>query len=403
MKILFITAEGFDTPNPNNQMAEVMINDFLDAGHSVHLVQSHRKGICDDLPDSLKSRKGLTVDTILRSVVDKSNFIKRYINDIKYHFESLKYYKKVKDADVIYLQSNPTIYLPMILIKLFMRCIPIVYSIYDVFPGHAYDIGVIRSKFLYNVFKLMQKPCYKWASAIAVLSDDMKDMVVKEGAKADDVYVVPAWFDIKTAREVPVEENRFIQKYNIDKSKFIIQYAGSIGYVFNYKTIIEVAKLLRNETDIVFQMIGDGPAKENFIAEAKENNLTNIEFYPLQPIPLVSDVYSTGDVCIVPLKRGVIGNGTPSKAPILMACKRIILNSVESWSKYSQMFEDYNMGYALDICDYEGLAEAIRTIKQNPDDTKVKIENAYKYGQEHFSSSRSTRILMDVLEKYRKH
>lgn len=403
MKILFITAEGFDTPNPNNQMAEVMINDFLDAGHSVHLVQSHRKGICDDLPDSLKSRKGLTVDTILRSVVDKSNFIKRYINDIKYHFESLKYYKKVKDADVIYLQSNPTIYLPMILIKLFMRRVPIVYSIYDVFPGHAYDIGVIRSKFLYNVFKLMQKPCYKWASAIAVLSDDMKDMVVKEGAKAEDVYVVPAWFDIRTAREVPVEENRFIQKYNIDKSKFIIQYAGSIGYVFNYKTIIEVAKLLRDETDIVFQMIGDGPAKEDFIAEAKENNLTNVEFYPLQPIPLVSDVYSTGDVCIVPLKRGVIGNGTPSKAPILMACKRIILNSVESWSKYSQMFEDYNMGYALDICDYEGLAEAIRTIKQNPDDTRVKIENAYKYGQEHFSSSRSTRILMDVLEKYRKH
>lgn len=30
MKILLITAEGFDTPNPNNQMAEVMINDFLD-------------------------------------------------------------------------------------------------------------------------------------------------------------------------------------------------------------------------------------------------------------------------------------------------------------------------------------------------------------------------------------
>ena len=34
MKILFITAEGFDTPNPNNQMAEVMINDFLNNGFS---------------------------------------------------------------------------------------------------------------------------------------------------------------------------------------------------------------------------------------------------------------------------------------------------------------------------------------------------------------------------------
>ena len=401
MKILFITAEGFDTPNPNNQMAEVMINDFLDAGHQVHLVQSHRKGINPDIPPSLEGRAGLTVDTITRTVVDKSNFIKRYFNDVKYHFESVKYYKKVKDADIIYLQSNPTIYFPMILIKIFLKKVPIIYSIYDVFPGHAYDIGVIKNKVLFNLFKLLQKPCYKWASAIAVLSDDMKDMIVKEGARAKDVYVVPAWFDVRTAREVPVEENQFIKKYNIDKSKFIVQYAGSIGYVFCYKTIIEVAKKLKEEKDIVLQMIGDGPAKERFMAEAKDNGLSNIEFYPLQPVSIVPDVYSTCDVCIIPLKKGVIGNGTPSKAPILMACKRVILNCVESWSKYSKMFDEYNMGYAVDVYDYDGMVAAIRQIKANPEDTKLKVENAYKYGQEHFSSTRSTRILMDVMEKYR--
>lgn len=400
MKILFITAEGFDTPNPNNQMAEVMINDFLSAGHQVHLVQSHRKGICPDLPASLEGKEGLTTDTITRKVIDKSNFLSRYIDDVKYHFRSLKYYKKVKDADVIYLQSNPTIYFPMLFIKLFLRRIPIIYSIYDVFPGHAYDIGVIRNKMLYNVFKWIQRPCYKWATAIAVLSEDMKDMVVKEGARVDDVYVVPAWFDVRTACEVPVEKNQFIKKYNIDKSKFIVQYAGSIGYVFNYKTIIELAKRLKGDKDIVLQMIGDGPAKEQFIAEAKENGLENIEFYPLQPIPIVPDVYSTGDVCIIPLKKGVIGNGTPSKAPILMACKRVILNCVESWSKYSKMFEGYNMGYAVDVYDYDGMAAAIHKIKDNPEDTRLKVENAYKYGQEHFSSTRSTAILMDVMAKY---
>ena len=402
MKILFITAEGFDTPNPNNQMAEVMINDFLDAGHKVHLVQSHRKGVYPDLPSSLEGRKELKVDTIVRKVVDKSNFIKRYLNDVKFHFESVKYYKKVKDADVIYLQSNPTIYFPMILIKLFMKKVPIVYSIYDVFPGHAFDIGVIHNKILYNIFKWMQKPCYKWASAIVVLSEDMKDMIVKEGARLDDVYVVPAWFDVRTAREIPVEENQFIRKYNIDKSKFIVQYAGSIGYVFNYKTIIEVAKRLKDEKDIIFQIVGDGPAKEMFMTEAKEKKLTNIEFYPLQPIPIVPDVYSAGDVCIIPLKKGVIGNGTPSKAPILMACKRVILNCVESWSKYSKMFGEYNMGYAVDVYDYNGMVDAIHKIKMDPEDTKLKVENAYKYGQEHFSSARSTRILIDVMEKYRK-
>lgn len=403
MKILFITAEGFDTPNPNNQMAEVMINDFLDAKHQVHLVQSHRKGVFPDVPSSLEGREGLIVDTIMRDVVDKSNFISRYFNDVRYHFSSVKYYKKVNDADVVYLQSNPTIYFPMILIKLFLKKIPIIYSIYDVFPGHAYDIGVIKSKFLYNIFRLMQKPCYKWSSAIAVLSDDMKDMIVKEGARPDDVYVVPAWFDIRTTREVPIEKNEFIKKYNIDKSKFIVQYAGSIGYVFNYKTIIELAKRLKDDKDIVFEMIGDGPAKGQFLAEAEEQGLDNIQFYPLQPIPIVPDVYSTGDVCIIPLKKGVIGNGTPSKAPILMACRRIIVNAVESWSKYSKMYSEYDIGYAVDVYDYDGMANAIRKIKADPEDTQRKIENAYKYGKEHFSSTRSTGILMEMFDKYAHH
>ena len=37
MKILYITYEGFDTPNAANQMAETMINAFLEQGHTVYL------------------------------------------------------------------------------------------------------------------------------------------------------------------------------------------------------------------------------------------------------------------------------------------------------------------------------------------------------------------------------
>ena len=66
------------------------------------------------------------------------------------------------------------------------------------------------------------------------------------------------------------------------------------------------------------------------------------------------------------------------------------------------MFYEYNMGYAVDVYDYDGIVDAILKIKANPEDTKQKIENAYKYGQEHFSSTRSIRILMDVMERYRK-
>lgn len=397
MKILYITAEGFDTPNPNNQMAEVMIRDFLDKGHAVHLIQSRRKKINPDVPASLENREGFTCDTIERKVVDKTNFIRRYLNDVRYAFQSMRYWRKVKGADVIYLQSNPTILYPMILLKLFKR-LPIVYSIYDVFPGHAFDIGVIGSKFVYNVLRILQKPCYKMASAIAVLSDDMKQKVVEQGARADRVFVVPAWYDVKTAREVPREENRFIQKYDISPDKFYVQFAGTVGYVFNYKTVLELAKRLRDEPNIEIHIIGEGNVKEAFMAEAKEQGLDNICFFPLQPVEFVPDVYSACNLCIIPLQKGVIGNGVPSKAPILMACRRVIVNSVEGDSGYAKMFAEHDMGVAVDVSDYDGFADAVRRLYRSPEDVKRMAENAYEFGKAHYSSTQSTAELMRIFD-----
>lgn len=403
MKILFITAEGFDTPNPNNQMAETMIRVFCEYGHHVHLIQSHRKGLAPDIPESLQSLKNLTCDTIIRKVVDKTNFIKRYFNDFYYAFQAMRYWKNVKDADVIYLQSNPTIIYPMLLLRIFKRKTPIVYSIYDVFPGHAYDIGVIGSKFVYNIMRIIQKPCYRMATAITVLSEDMKKKVVEQGAKPDAVYVVPAWYDVSTTREIPEEENRFLKKYNLKKDKFCVQFAGTIGYVFNYKTVIELAKRLMEHTDIEIQIIGDGNVKKDFVSEVDTLNLTNITFYPLQPVEIVPDVYSACDVCIIPLKKGVIGNGVPSKAPILMACKRVIVNSVEIESNYAKMYSEHNMGIAVDISDYDGLANAIVELKNSPEQLRIMAENGYSYGKANYSSDASTSKLMSIFEQLRSH
>lgn len=399
MKILYITAEGFDTPNPNNQMAEVMINAFLDKNHTVHLIQSHRKAINPDIPKSLEGRNGLTVDTVVRKVVDKTSFVKRYLNDVKYAFLAKKYWQKVKDADVIYLQSNPTIIFPMILLRLFQRRVPIVYSIYDVFPGHAYDIGVIKNKFIYNVLRIMQKPCYKMAEAITVLGEDMKTKVVEQGADPEKVFVVPAWFDVKTAKEVKPEDNRFIKKYNISQEKFYVGFAGTIGYVFNYHTIIEVAKRLQPQKDIAFQIVGDGNVKEQFVQEAEAKKLDNIYFYPLQPVELVPDVYSACNVAIIPLQKGVIGNGIPSKAPILMACKRVIVNSCEGDSFYAKQFAEHNMGIGLDLYDYDGLAKAIIELKNSPEKVIQMADNAYEFVKNNYSSDISTSKLISICEK----
>ncbi|MBF4695143.1 glycosyltransferase family 4 protein [Fusibacter ferrireducens] len=395
MKILFITTEGFDTPGPNNQMAMTMINDFLEEGFEVHLVQSRRTKINPDIPELIKDKQGFSCDIINRKVIDKSRFINRYIDEMKYAFQSFKYWRKVKNVNVIFLQSCPTVVYQLMLLKVFSKK-PIIYNIYDVFPGHAYDIGVMKSKVLYEILQLIQKISYKLSTVITVLSEDMKKKVGDQGVNLSKVRVIPAWYDDRAVKEINDDENRFIKKYKISTDKFVVQFAGTIGYVFNYKAILEAAEGLIDYKDVIFQIIGDGNVKEKFVEEAKRRNLNNIEFYPLQPIEIVPDVYSACSVCVIPLNKGVIGNGVPSKAPLLMACRRVIINVVEKDSEYFRMFKENNVGISVSNDDHKALTKAILDLYNNPEKLKKMADSAQKFGNEHYSSSKNTRKFIDL-------
>ncbi len=147
MKILFLTMDGFDTAGPNNQMAMVMIREFLAKGHHVHLIQSRRTRKFAEIPPMLEGKKNLIVETVDRKIIDKTNFIIRYLNEVKWAFQSFSHWRKVKDVDVVFLQSCPSAVFQLILLKLFCRK-PVLFNIYDVWPGHAMDLGVIKNKFL---------------------------------------------------------------------------------------------------------------------------------------------------------------------------------------------------------------------------------------------------------------
>lgn len=390
--------DGFDSPSPCNQMAMVMIRDFLNAGNEVHLIQSRRKRLFDEIPDMIKGKRGLVVESVDRKVIDKTNFIVRFLDEIKWAFQSMKHWIKVKDADVVFLQSCPTAVCQLVLLKIFCRK-PVLFNIYDVWPGHAMSLGVIKSKFLYNVFRWIQKIAYACCTKIAVMSEDMEEKLINEGVSPKKLCIVPAWFDENSAMEIPKEENRFLKKYPIQQDKFIVQFAGTIGYVFDYKTVLATAEELKDDENICFQMIGEGAFKEDFIRQAQEKGLTNIDFYPLQPIEIVPDVYSACSLEIIPLRAGVIGNGVPSKAPILMACHKVILNSVEENSHYYQLFNNESIGVSVPRGDAKKLADKIRYLAANPDVCKYMADNAKAYSYKYYSSTVCTAKFMNAFDE----
>lgn len=162
------------------------------------------------------------------------------------------------------------------------------------------------------------------------------------------------------------------------------------SFVFDYKMVLTVAENLKKYKDIVFQMIGFGSQYDQFIAEARERELDNIVFYPLEPQPMVPHVYSACSICFIPLKRDIIGNSVPSKAGLLMSCRRVIVNSVDEWSDYYKMFEREDMGLSASNLDSDAVTADI--LKLYNDRTLIEhfANNAQPYGKSYYSRTVNT-------------
>ena len=119
----------------------------------------------------------------------------------------------------------------------------------------------------------------------------------------------------------------------------------------------------------------------------------------MQPQELVSDVYSACSVCLIPLQKGVIGNSVPSKAGLLMACRRIIVNSVDITSDYAQMFEREKIGFSSDISDAKKIAQDILFLYRNPTIKKEYEDRAKRYGEREYSSSVNTAKYIELFKR----
>lgn len=398
MRVLYFLFDGFDTANGTNHLALTTMQTFLDNGIDVYLVTSHSKGIYPDIPDSLANRKGFTYSIIQRSNVEKRNFIKRYFDGMKYAFNARKEWKNhVKEIDAVILQSTHTSFFSASLLHRKMKK-PIIYNNFDMFPDGPYLFGAISNKLIYRALSYLQKRVYKYSSKIVVISEDMKNSFINKGVDENKLVIIPNWYDSKVVREVDEKDNIFIKKYDIDRNKFIVQYAGNIGFTFNYSAFIEVAKLLKDDDEIEIHIIGNGGFENEFKDAVMKEGLTNIRFFPWQDSSIINDVYSSCDIEMVPLSKGVIYTSFPSKCTLLMACGRTFLCMCEKESCFYNEINNEKVGICVDRIDYSSAADAIKLLKNDSEKLHRLASCSKDYGLRVYSSAANAYKYIDVVK-----
>lgn len=398
MEIMYLTDVGLDTPNSNNHLVISMLEAFLEAGHSVYLVQSHSTGTYRDIPEELLKFEKFDSDTISKPVVKRSNFVKRYLCSIKYEFDARKQWKKkIENVDIVILQSHYTAVYSAFLLKQFNK--KVVFNIYDIFPGEAYTNGNIQNKFVYNFLKKIQEYLYKHCDAFFTLTEDTKKTLIELGVREKDIEIIPNWFDDTKINEVDFAHNTFVKENNLENGKHYVQYAGQLGVSYDFDLILDVAKELTCREDIVFQIVGEGLRLEHLKHRVKTEDIKNVQFIPWQPLARIAEMYSACTLQIIPLRRDVIKNSYPSKILPLMACRRIPVISVEQDTNFYREINENIVGIATPLADKDALSKSIVFLIDNSEIRSEMENNAYKYVRSKYTASINTKKMLKKFEE----
>lgn len=396
MKYLFLVST-FRKPNPSWHLMKALMEDALAAGIKIHAIQrTYAEPDLPPFPDSILNHENFSYTEVMSQKVEKKQFAKRYLEAVNYAFRLRKYIKKNDDYDAIFMQSSIT---SAFILHFARRCAgkrPVVFNNQDMFPGSAVANGSMPKKWMQKIFYAMQRRAYRNATVITAISEDMKVKLMEQGVPEDKIKVIVNWYDDAAVKEVAWEDNRFVKQENMSPDKFYVQYAGTMGTNFNPEIVLDVAERLKDKTDIVFQMIGGGVRRAKFEKDAAARGLDNIVFLPLQPQDMVADVYSACSVCLIPLKRGVIGNSVPSKAGLLMACRRVVVNSVDAGCDYGDEFEREKIGFSADIEDADKIARDILYLYENPTVREEYADRAREYGARAYSRTVNTKKYLEL-------
>ncbi len=266
-------------------------------------------------------------------------------------------------ADVGYVyHPPPTIALAAMSLK-FLRRIPFVYHVADMWPETVMESGMIKNG---RVRDLMEASINAWcnfvyrhAAAITVLSPGFKEILVRRGVPADKVHVIYNWTDESAFRQID-PDLRVARDLGLN-NKFNVVYAGNLGPMQGLDTIIRAAVLMRDQTDIQFVIVGTGIEEGALKMLAKELGATNVLFLGRRQYWEMDTINALSDVMLIHLRNLPFFSSTiPGKTQVALASGRPVLMAVAGDA--ADLVERAGAGISCPPEDPEAIVTSVRKL-----------------------------------------
>lgn len=283
-------------------------------------------GFCNAFADKFENVSLVTGSIHIQGEELSKNVTVTYINKwverparkkfMSYVIACLKIYwlllTKYRKHEVFFVSIPPMGYLLNLLVSNRFSMV-----VWDVYPDVFKITGMKETHWLYKTWASLNKKSFKKAFRLFTIGNKMADLL-EVYVSRKKLIIQPIWSIFQSNERVMKEQNPFIKEHNL-QDKFIIQYSGNIGLTHKVEVVVEIAELLKDNPNIVFQIIGRGPRVPALQKMVEEKNLPNCMFLPFQSDEMFPFSLSAADLGIVILDELTSKGSVPSKSYNLMS------------------------------------------------------------------------------------
>jgi colanic acid biosynthesis glycosyl transferase WcaI len=196
----------------------------------------------------------------------------------------------------------------------------------------AFGVGHLAGERLRRGANLVERGLLRGFDRIVTISGKMREKLIEKGIQPSKIAVLRNWIDLGRIFPLPKHSgNAYRQELGISETTFVVLYAGHVGLKQALHLVVEAARRLMPQQDILFVIAGDGPAKSSLVAMA--DGLSNLRFLPLQPAERLNELLNMADLHVLPQDQGASDLVFPSKLAGMLASGRPVVVTADSGSE----------------------------------------------------------------------
>ena len=298
----------------------------------------------------------------------------------------------VRRGDCLLAVTNPPL-LPFVAATVArLRRAALVLLVHDVYPDVLAVSGLIdRTGVFARSLGRLSRWLFRSARRTIVLGRDMKRRVeMAMGLSSASVTIIPNWADADTVHPASRADNALLAELGLI-DKFVVQYAGNMGYTHGLECLVDAMEKLRSE-DVFFLFIGSGVKKAWLETTVRQRALPG-RVLGNRPRSDQPNFLNACDISIITFMPGMAGVSVPSRMYNILAAGKAIIAVADDDSELAMVIREDRLGWVVPPGDADGIVQAVLVARQQPDVLMEMGRRARAVAERHSLSS--------VVEAYR--